>query len=146
MLLLFVDICIRLLIIANIMSYNSSIQKSILEHFTAICEPNNDGHYIVKCKYCDTKLKGYLKATTNCIRHIRTKHNYIIANGLTKFNTKAKVASKYSPNDSYNANDCRHMEITEALHRFIIEDLMPISIVDSTSFNYLVELLDSNLE
>ena len=113
------------------------IQPSVLKHFHVVQEPNNNKKYIVKCKYCGIKIIGYTNTSSNCLRHIKNHHNAITSNGLSsKVRKTSQTANKYAVNDA-------HQQILiEALVQFIIEDLMPLSIVDSAAFNHLLDLLD----
>ena len=42
----------------------------------------------------------------------------------------------------YSSDDHHQMDITDALVQFIVQDLQPLSVVDSTAFQHLLLLLD----
>lgn len=118
------------------MSDNPAVQVSVLKHFNIVDQPSVGGHYTVKCKYCDSIVKGNLRATSNCLRHIKLKHNAIYC----ECNSKSTMRS--NSNKKYSSSDMRQVAIVDALVDFIVKDLMPLSIVDSASFKKLVDLLD----
>ena len=116
------------------MSDNPSVQKSVLKHFHLLNEPSRDGKYLVKCRYCESKLVGYLSCSSNCLGHLKNKHRELY------FADSHDRVSKNS--GKYSVNDIRQQQLTDALVCFFIQDLIPLSVVDSDSFHQMIVLMD----
>ncbi|XP_067210351.1 zinc finger BED domain-containing protein 4-like isoform X2 [Linepithema humile] len=115
----------------------------------------NKKNWAFLCKICIGKkiIHASKTSTENLRKHINAKHSHLLKN-IDK--TKVKLSNKRQNEDSLNnigPNKCQILErwssgnsavtqkaLDKAILRFIIEDIQPLSIVDSLAFVNLLRI------
>ena len=92
-----------------------------------------------KCKLCETELT-YTGGTTNMLNHLRLKHN----TGIEHENTPQKQPSTAEfvrlPR-SRHLSGTKAEEITRTIVNMIVQDYMPLRIVEGSGFKNLMSLI-----
>ena len=113
-------------------SRKGPVQESVKKHYNITCVVNNRGLYDCTCKYCDEKFRGNTRVSSNLKRHLSRAHADVINNG----SGTNKMIKKYE------ANNHHQVTITRNLLDYLVQDMRPMSTLDSPHFKRLLESLN----
>ncbi|XP_065905197.1 zinc finger BED domain-containing protein 4-like isoform X2 [Dysidea avara] len=111
---------------------------SVLKHYE-VPEILPDGNFKAKCNYCQKDITGSTKATTNWWKHLRRVHSTILDEEQNEAGSQSTITQ---PQKKYDSKRPKQSLVTNALVDFVTDDLVPISVVDSTRFKALLGALD----
>ena len=109
-----------------------SVQESVKKHYNITSVVNNRGLYDCTCKYCDEKFRGNTRVSSNLKRHLSRAH----ADAINNRSGTNKMIKKYE------ANNHHQVTITRNLLDYLVQDMRPMSTLDSPHFKRLLESLN----
>jgi len=108
-------------------------RSDVWDHFEKLSKSN------VRCNICKKDLAVSGGVTTGMHAHLRSKHPAIVEPSSAKAEASPKIAKFVTQR---SCPDSKQERITTALARFVTENLLPISIVESDSLRDLLEILE----
>lgn len=88
--------------------------------------------------------KSLLRVTFHCFICRRKKYDeFITGNRVKDGKSEESIRAYFNPITKYKANDPKQKKLRDAVTKFIIEDSLPVSTVESSAFRKLLEIADS---
>ena len=121
------------------------MSSAVWKHFGFFKSKDKDGlPYINKekavCKLCKYELT-YHTNTTNLKQHLQSKHKDVLC-GETDKKIKPDIRAAFSTQVVLPKNSDKAKKITKAIAVYVIDDLTPLSTIESSAFRKLINTLE----
>lgn len=100
-----------------------------------------------KCKICAVKLKFNSSSTGAMVNHLKLKHGHTLEKSADENEHKEGKASTSTDIRTFFSRPCdvnKSKKITKLISEVLYKDLVPIKLVESTSFKNLIHFLEPN--